>query len=84
MGYDICYYNSDKNSHGKVVGLGDVDGKDAVTSITESPDIVKSIQHELTHNLGRDDHCTAGQKCIYSGNLGYWCDACAQYIEDNY
>ena len=83
VGYALCMYYD--GEHISVVGSGNVDGKNATTSTLTSPNLVASIQHELTHNLGRVDHCTDnGQLCIFQGDVGYWCDDCAQYIMDNY
>ena len=70
----MCSYDS---SHKTIVGLGDVVGKNAITSVLISPNIPASIQHELTHNLGGSPTtCVAGQLCALKGNLGYWCDNC--------
>lgn len=83
VGYALCMYYNGK--HINVVGSGNVDGKNATTSTIKTSDLAASIQHELTHNLGRGSHCTDnGQLCIYQGDMNYWCDDCAQYIMDNY
>ena len=84
VGYGICYY--DGSGHDEdLIGLGDVNGKNALTSLTRTSNLKVSIQHELTHNLGGSHNtCVAGQRCILKGDLDEWCDACAAAIRDNY
>lgn len=82
VGYALCYYDG---THDEVVGLGNVNGKNAISSYITSPDITRSIQHELTHNLGgTHNDCTTGQQCVLKGNFNCWCDHCKQCIKNNY
>ena len=69
-------------------GVGDVDGRNFVMSITSgSPDVViGTIQHELLHNLGISDHnlCTLGQPCVITSifNTNKICDHCKELIQN--
>jgi hypothetical protein len=46
--------------------------KSAISSILTSTNITRSIQHELTHNLGGSHNtCTEGQYCVLKGNFNY-------------
>ena len=79
VGHALCYYNN--GEHSEVIGSGDVNGKNAITSIATSSNLARSIQHELTHNLGGSHAtCNEDQKCVLQGNFGYWCDACRANI----
>jgi len=80
VGHALCYYEN--GQHKGVVGLGNVNGKNAITSVTSSPDIARSIQHELTHNLGGSHNtCDANsQRCVLKGDKDYWCDTCRANI----
>lgn len=81
VGSRICIYDT---LHKGTIGLGDVNGKNAVTSTYSSDDIITSIQHELTHNLGGShSRCTAGQECVLKGDKNIWCDACTADINKN-
>lgn len=81
VGHALCYYN---NGHSEVVGLGSLNGKDALTSTLTTPNLSRSIQHELTHNLGGSHStCNANQKCVLQGDFGYWCDVCRANIFKN-
>ena len=87
VGYALCYYDSEHTpiKHKPVIGLGDVNGKNAISSYATSEDITRSIQHELTHNLGgTHSGCTPGQLCVLKGNYNCWCDNCKQRIKNNY
>ncbi len=82
VSHAVCRYND--SSHYDVVGLGHILGKNALTSTESSPDLECSIQHELTHNLGRThESCTPNQRCVLKGHLGYWCDACSDAVIDS-
>ena len=84
VGYGLCYYDLVEHDT-TLIGLGILDGKDAITSVLRTPDLVNSIQHELTHNFGaRHDRCTPGQLCTLKGNRHYWCDYCMAVIKDRY
>lgn len=83
VGYAVCWYDAD--GHDGVVGGGNVDGKNSVTSTLISSNINRSIQHELTHNLGAShSRCTPGQFCVLKNNYGYWCDACTMDLMENH
>ena len=82
VGHVLCHY--DNSSHTTVVGMGDVLGLNSITSVLSSNNIPRSIQHELTHNLGGSHStCTTGQLCVLKGNMGYWCDDCKANILNN-
>lgn len=86
VGYAVCYYSNEySDPHRKVVGLGNVNGKNSISSYAISPDITRSIQHELTHNLGgTHTHCTPNQQCVLKGDFNCWCDSCKLNIKNNY
>ena len=86
MGYSLCTYDTTKSPpHRDVIGLGNVNGLNAISSTLTSKNIQRSIQHELTHNLGGSHKtCTYGQKCVLKGDFNFWCDACSQAIRNNY
>lgn len=80
VGFSICAYNSEDDSHGGVNGLADINGKN-VTVSGESDDIERTIQHELSHTLGAcDGECTSGEYCVMSGKVNYWCTNCRNRI----
>lgn len=82
MGYAVCRY---EDGHAVVVGSGNINGKNAVSSTLISSDITRSIQHELTHNLGgAHDTCTPNQDCVLKGQKNQWCDACSEAIKNNH
>jgi len=75
VSHAICYY--DDGDHSEVVGLGHRPGMNSITSMESTPNLVRSIQHELTHNLGGSHNtCISSQKCVLNGDFGYWCDNC--------
>lgn len=81
VGHRVCYYDS---SHNEVVGLGNVNGKNAITSLISSPNIARSIQHELSHNLGASHTtCNTSQQCVLQGYIDKWCDTCRENIKKN-
>lgn len=79
VSHAVCAYSS--GSHDEVVGMGYRPGKDSLTSMESTPNLERSIQHELTHNLGGSHNtCIATQKCVLNGDYGYWCDNCRSAI----
>ncbi len=83
VGYALCSYDISE-AHYEVIGMGNVNGKNAITSALTSPNLSRSIQHELTHNLGAThDNCEGGD-CVLAGVMGKWCDSCANAIMNNY
>ncbi len=81
VSHAICTYSD--SSHYGIVGLGYRPGKNAITSLESTPNLTRSIQHELTHNLGGShDTCISTQKCVLHGDYGYWCDNCRAAILD--
>ncbi|MBR2634627.1 MAG: hypothetical protein IKD31_03505 [Clostridia bacterium] len=84
VGHKLCYYDAAKGTHSGVAGLGDRLGKDAITSVYSSSNIARSIQHELTHNLGGSHStCDSNQLCVLQGDMNYWCDTCRLNILEN-
>lgn len=84
VGHRLCYYDEDEGTHSGVVGLGYRPGKDAITSVYSSTNIARSIQHELTHNLGGSHStCNSNQRCVLQGDMDYWCDTCRANILAN-
>ncbi len=84
VGYSICYYDNDY--HRNVGGLGALNGKDAVATISGSFDLNVTIQHELTHSLGAThDNCKGGmeQACVLIGDFDHWCSVCKNAILSN-
>lgn len=80
INYALCSINS--GTHKEVIGVGQVGGTDATTSYLTTPDLTRSIQHELTHNLGCS-HAVCDlntQACVLKGDIGYWCDDCRATI----
>ena len=88
LGYAVCRYDSSQEEqykHDAIVGAAKINGKNACTSTIVSQNLVRSIQHELTHNLGgKHDDCTNGELCVLKNNLGYWCSSCREAIKNNY
>jgi hypothetical protein len=77
VSHAVCYYDYKEKEHSEVVGLGDCPGRDSLTSMESTTNLVRSIQHELTHNLGGSHNtCISSQKCVLNGDFGYWCDNC--------
>lgn len=82
VGYRLCYYDG---SHYEVIGLGNVNGKNSITSTLSTSSLKRSIQHELTHNLGgTHENCTPNQDCVLKGDFNKWCDNCREAIKNNY
>lgn len=82
-GHALCYYDINETSptHKEVVGLGNVPGYNALTSTYKTTNLIRSIQHELSHNLGcRHDGCSAGEVCVLKGDEGLWCTNCEETI----
>jgi hypothetical protein len=79
---------TDGDPHGEVIGLGNVNGKNSISSVLTSSNIVRSIQHELTHNLG-GRHCdedTPSEKCVLKAgpnDTSQWCSICSAAIMNN-
>ena len=84
VGYAVCRYEN--GDHGRVVGSGNVNGKNSVTSTIITSDLTRSIQHELTHNLGASHNsCNQNNEpCVLKGHTNYWCSACIAAIKANY
>ena len=79
VSHAICTYSD--SSHKEIIGLGTRPGKNAITSLESTPNLARSIQHELTHNLGGSHStCISTQKCVLHGDYGYWCDNCRAAI----
>lgn len=69
----------------QVIGLGNVNGKNSITSTLSTSSLKRSIQHELTHNLGgTHENCTPNQDCVLKGDFNKWCDNCREAIKNNY
>jgi hypothetical protein len=86
--HKLCYYDLEESppEHGPVAGLSTWKGKDSVVSLYESYDEAATLQHELSHNLGVEDHnCTPEQNCVMKHSLRYmnqWCDKHSAMIRD--
>jgi hypothetical protein len=78
----ICWWSG--SSHSAVYGLGTYLGRDTILTMRASVSYTLLIQHELSHNLGVDGHCTS--RCIMNPNnaaLSVWCSSCASKIRAN-
>lgn len=79
VGHKLCAYND--GEHQAVVGQGEVHGLNSISSTIESSNLARSIQHELSHNLGADhSYCISSQSCVLNGQMNFWCTACTQRI----
>ena len=79
VSHAVCRYSD--GSHNEIVGLGNRPGRNALTSMESTPNLERSIQHELTHNLGGSHTtCNTSQKCVLNGDYGYRCDNCRSAI----
>ncbi len=88
LGYAVCRYDSSQEEqykHDAIVGAAKINGKNACTSTITTSNLIRSIQHELTHNLGgTHDNCAEGELCVLKNNVGYWCSSCREAIKNNY
>ncbi len=83
VGHKLCYYDTDDSRHEEIYGLAYVNNLDSIVS-QQSIDYIRTIQHELTHNLGgRHDDCTEGQSCVLKNDMNMWCDNCSNAILEN-
>jgi hypothetical protein len=81
VGHRLCYY--DGSTHSGVTGLGDVSGKNAITTTYSTPNLKNSIQHELSHSFGASHSTCTGSstnKCTLARYEGFWCTKCATAI----
>ena len=77
VGHRLCYYYTNSSTHGGVTGLGEVSGLNSITSTYTSADLARSIQHELTHNLGGSHENCTSQDCVLRNDyMNSWCDNC--------
>ncbi|MCL2628946.1 MAG: hypothetical protein FWD44_09685 [Oscillospiraceae bacterium] len=85
VGHILCYWSG---SHEVSVGSADIKGRNSIVS-SYSPNLTATIQHELTHNLGVNNHCTNTQQCIMKpiGHslrvMNRWCTSCSVIIWNN-
>lgn len=81
VGHRICYYDVGKSLHSSKGGLGTVNGKEAIISTLSVANVPKTIQHELTHNLGGSHNtCVEGEYCALQGDMDEWCTVCTNAI----
>ncbi len=92
VSYALCSYKEVGNDeiHDVIFGAAYIGGQELVVSLT-SGDLVKTMQHELSHVLGvPDECCTNGQFCVVNttyqnANIrSVWCDNCTAIIKSNY
>ena len=85
--YAICRYDSTKTTpHDDVAGRGNVEGKNCVVWFYSAHSTDAALQHELSHNLGVEDHdCTPNQPCIMDNTIfiNHWCDNHRTMIKDH-
>ena len=77
VAYNICYYSN--GSHGRIGGLASITGRDSVVTTAEGHGMSYLIQHELSHNIGANDHNTL-DTCVINGDKGFWCSDCRAKI----
>jgi hypothetical protein len=82
VAHDIC---GDNNGHRAVNGAARRETRDSVVTLY-SDNVVRTAQHELTHNLGVVGHCTG--TCVMNevrspGYTDVWCVPCALIIRVN-
>jgi hypothetical protein len=94
VGHRVCMYSG---THTEVVGVGNKPGKNATTSSLSTPNLSRSIQHELSHNFGASStgtggHCdtvTPTEDCVVKSGgssrfkINTWCSNCNQDIWNN-
>ncbi len=91
----LCYFREDINQHKTLSGAASLDRKNSVVCCQFDANLLKKvIIHELSHNLGAEDHEGVSYECIMSGTGPYestvehWCAGCRIDIEyfilDNY
>jgi len=85
--YGLCGINNGCHGGG-TIGYGDVRGKNSLVTSLCSPELHKTIQHELTHNLASShDECNLDSgNCILKGDdyFDKWCDTCSTKIRELY
>ena len=80
VGFAVCVYDNKERDHRQVNGMAQTNGMNCIIS-TQSDNVKRTIQHELSHILGaRDNECTNGEYCVMSGRVGYWCTNCKYNI----
>ncbi len=81
VGHGLCFYDDEKKSHDDYYGFGEVDGTLAITSDYTTPYLARTIQHELTHNLGASHKTCTETGCVLNGsNFNGWCKQCENTI----
>jgi hypothetical protein len=83
VGTRLC--GLDRGVRVPVAGFANVLGRESVATVFPTGfRFSEIIQHELTHNLGVQNHCT--NRCIMNGNniaLNTWCSPCATLVRQN-
>ena len=81
VGHALCSYDNEKNNHNNVIEVGKAPGFFAITSDYSSSYLARSIQHELSHNLGASHKTCEDTGCVLDGSsFGSWCETCAGKI----
>jgi hypothetical protein len=91
----ICWWGREQgqthNQHHTWLGAAVVGRRDSISS-TESPNFISTMQHELSHNLGANEHCntiTPTEWCVMKtfGHarrvMNEWCVKCREEIWHN-
>ena len=82
VGHRLC--SSTTGTHHDVNGFAKRNGRDsAVTTESINTNVTRTIQHELSHNLGVADGECSNQPCIIKGDVNKWCDNCKTIIFQN-
>jgi len=82
VGHRLCFYDIEKVDHYAVYGLGDPNGEDTIVS-TYSDNLKRTIQHELSHNLGASHKNCLGRDCVLVKVMNSWCDNCKSAIGES-
>lgn len=88
VGHGLCNYDSEDSDHSDDVdGTAYISDYFAITTDNanyDDYDIALIIQHELSHNLGADDHKVSEGSCIMSDDsFNVWCNNCETLINQN-
>ena len=88
VGHALCWWRGDilTGEHFSVIGVGNYPGKNSISSTLTSPNLARSVQHEISHNFNAegDGTCSGNSTewCVFKGNINFWCNKCTNEISD--